>query len=764
MGITQLVTAAVGIFLIVTLNLWLSWTINFYTKGRNCLAQLRYRTQERLVSLTGWGLLAVTILLTAAPITSERLRLWSSLTNNPALTDLRPSTMLKAAAALITLLTFAATILSGFVRDQATDERYLGQNLRTHLYTRTVASSALSSRIFQLLVFWLALAPVLVHYTPGPDYHLALPGIPTANLYVQAVAIASWTAAFVTTACVLSLNIVSVIRLSALQLHWDRLPQEAIEQQRLWEYCAAHKALLRFRSAHDASESSAHLTRQVIGLLKSIREPDEQLTLLELTLNHRDRQSDLTKIQERIIRPLEQHGPLRRLSLFRSRIPATLNSILDGRRKVLVSAVFDTSLPERTREQLLHRLLDDVQIAHRFVQELLRAAPDLKDLMTVHPTHPTKGPSRTEDIGTTARPASQPAQHRRHNKGLTAKKLTGILRTKTALCRANSRLPLLIEEDKDSPFLEAVPFATYYALAERIKQGPCSLTLPQLQQVFNTNLLREYVPCAEPSSLDLHQRTTLAARSSIIEAVFQATVTDRHPEEPLPLDTVRTLMHWDRKWDLDQVTPLDKAFIQYAESALQVTAILTPGRRTELLHYTSNPIITLTALLNMLLYYGRSGRQVEGADLTPFYRWLTAHHPSVDLTQKAERVYKALRRSHVHHIITDPGVAWLLEIVDTPLTFDSFNMLHEHRRKGLDLSYTHLCLWWALSNPSSSNFPPLQEPPENLDHWERELIADSANRAADILSATDAYPLVRTAALLRLAFSHPDPRAIPTRT
>lgn len=707
-----------------------NWLYLQYRKLRDRWGRRSYRIQRSLTSYPTFLVLAIMVCLTAVPMSRERLWPWSVVTSGNALADPPVSMMLKAAVGLVTLLTFSATAMSAIARDQHAGPFYMGKNIHTASYSWTLAAAILSTWIFQLAVAWVVAAPFASHYMPHRD----------VNKFAVRLIVATWSASFAVVAATLTLNVLTILYLSARRVRWSSYPRADIAWDTQRSYRAGQTELLRRRNHHDASETSGHQTSQIVELLRRAKDQDEQRELLAITINSQFRWSDFHDACDRVAKTL-RHPQSRVISSLRLPSPAVLNGILDGRRDTLIRAATDADLPALTRSSLLHRVLHDVQDADVLIRDLLEADAAL--------TEPMMGRTTTSDKAPRVR----------------ADEFSGLLTLKDDDPWSPSRSLTRRAEADESRYLERVPLAAYRELAKQITGHPCRLTSAELKAILNSRFISETFPHGDSPWGRLHDRTGAAARSIIIEALLSATITNRAEDEPLPLSTVRDLMGWERGVDHDlldeaeqQHTPSLGAEVRTrAEHRLQLTPILAPAERAELLRYSSSATVSLTALLHMLLYYGQSRRAVQGEDLIPVHRRIHRELRFRDSvpTDAVDRTSDVLRVSHASRIVARDDIVWLFEMVKEPLTYNTFTDLGRHRTAGLDLSGTNLCLWWAIVNPGECARRINLTMPDTLDSWEQRRLIDAVGRAAQILDETHIDELMSIASWLRNELTEP---------
>ncbi|WP_150118421.1 hypothetical protein [Actinomyces radicidentis] len=701
-----------------------NWLYVQYRELRDRWDRRSYHIQRSLTSYPTFLVLAITACLTAVPMSRDQLWPWSIVTSGNALANPPVSMMLKGAVGLVTLLTFSATAMSAIARDQHSGPIYMGKNIHTASYSWTMAAAILSTWIFQLAVAWVVVAPFASQYMSHRE----------VNKFAVRLIVARWSASFAVVAATLTLNVLTILYLSARRVRSSSYPRADIAWDRQRSYRAGHAELLRRRNHHDASEASGHQTVQIVELIRRAEDQDEQRKLLAITINSQFRWLDFHDACDRVVKT-SRHPRSRFIRSLRLPSPAVLNGILDGRRDTLIRAATDADLPGPTRSSLLHRVLQDVQDADALIRDLLEADAAL--------TEPMMGRTTTSDKAPRVR----------------ADEFSGLLTLKDDDPWSSSRSLTRRAEADESRYLERVPLAAYRELAKQITGHPCRLTSAQVKAILNSRFISETFPHGDSPWGMLHDRTAATARSIIIEALLSATITNRAGDETLPLSTVRDLMGWERGVDHDlldeaeqQDTPSLRAEVRMrAQHRLQLTPILTPAEHAELLGYSSSATVSLTALLHMLLYYGRSGRAVRGEDLAPFYKQIHRELRFRDSfpADAVEHTSDVLRVSHVSHIVAPDDVAWLYDVVKEPLTCNTFTELDHHRAAGLDLSVTNLCLWWAIVNPGERARRIGLAMPDTLDSRGQRRLIDAVGRAVQILDETHIDNLMGIASWLR---------------
>lgn len=716
-----------------------NWLYLQYRKLRDRWGRAHFRLHKGISKHPEILLWVSTGTLTLMSLSDRDLWIWPLMIRDGAPADPDSSTMLKAVAALLALFTFAATSVSSLSSSQDAENRYLGRRLRTDTYARTIPSAALATRSLQVIAAGLLLAPITIQYLPSNHDPILHSVTLLTGHNARLLVITAWMATFVTAAAILTWNVLTVLRLAARQVQWSKGAQGDIENQVHLEYRADHDSLLVTQDYREASKSSEDLTRNIVhalGLIPAPEAEDQQSTLLCITINSRDRLRDFRESRYRVVKALNRPNSWsRRLPFLRASSPAVLNGILDGRRDTLIRAATDADLPGPTRSSLLHRVLQDVQDADALIRDLLEADAAL--------TEPMMGRTTTSDKAPRVR----------------ADDFSGLLTLKDDNPWYSSRSLTRRAEADESRYLERVPLAAYRELAKQITGHPCRLTSAQVKAILNSRFISETFPHGDSPWGMLHDRTAATARSIIIEALLSATITNRAEDETLPLSTVRDLMGWERGVDHDlldeaeqQDTPSLRAEVRMrAQHRLQLTPILTPAEHAELLGYSSSATVSLTALLHMLLYYGRSGRAVRGEDLAPFYKQIHRELRFRDSfpADAVEHTSDVLRVSHVSHIVAPDDVAWLYDVVKEPLTCNTFTELDHHRAAGLDLSVTNLCLWWAIVNPGERARRIGLAMPDTLDSRGQRRLIDAVGRAVQILDETHIDNLMGIASWLR---------------
>lgn len=599
---------------------------------------------------------AIVLIITRFPATAP----WAIITSTEGQIKHYTLRMLSTATILLALLSFAAGNVATLARDSNSSDTYFGYPVQTYLHRRTLSSTLLSSATFQALVALSFCLPIIIGWIPAHCAAITLSNSVEIRLLISA----AWISAFTLAVAALVTYLGAELRLNLIRFRNPEKVREAIRRDE-----QNHFSTNRRRSMCKQSEYRDDDLMDTLALLSAVDSEIERSALLTVTIADRSRWSFLDDAITLFINTTRHEGvesaplsALRRMLMHR-RVPspASVAQYVEDERAALLFGLLKTPLSEYVRTHILLAITQDAMMIDRMTCTLEAA----------HSAHPH--PCLEAEIRRVHSTHSSSLENIFHGRSV---------------------------DDHASQYSKSVLFRTFHSFAQISSHHgtPFFFTVHQLEKLFSIS--NQLPDC-------MRSRGAFeAAAGELLDAAIQATIIDRHPEESLPIDTLRKAVRWDHRnvlQELSQKTlpPLLSNFRHHMRAALLQHQGIAPDARIELLRCADTPT-SLAAFLCTLLHDGSQIRKTTAADVRPFMVFFDRSRghsiePSIS-TSSDDTVKQLVRSSRFGHYISQSSISWLLSMLSRPLTYQTYlDMLELRRSSRLDLSFYHVILWRTVA-------------------------------------------------------------------
>ena len=667
-------------------------------------------------------------LLTSLIMKFPNWKIWCSVTqtNGPI-----SGILGKSAALILAVLTFTASTTANAVRDREQGGKYFGVPLSTYLISKSYISSILwtpAYKIFALIVF---LFPFLSGLIPTQEQ-----GISFFKLRIpHPLGTSIWLSCLIIVGMTLLLNMLSLFRQTFIHLRQPFLLKINIREDLRKEADNRIRALF-VGGSEQARENSKELHIEFIKFMSSLSDDDERREYYQETIGSskiRNRVNDNLSVLNDEFREtnsichsfktyLLQAASRLHLPTFRKSVEDKLRStqsILQGRHEALVESLDSPDTQVLQTKLLKQMLLDSTQVDNHVTQ----ITEDQKiDILN--------------NCGIIRQSAQLP---------------DGRPFTTVEICPRPKR-----GQKDDSPSVIVITAMTYRELAKTIRNS-FPLKDP-LSDRYSIESLSDIVSTANRIQ---HEQTRRYALCSLIDALVDSLIINRHPNEQIPAselaalvpglkDYLNTRPYRQHEGVLDSPHSIAVSIaLDSIKRQLKPVDALDPKAYWELLRYVPKEEV-VAALLYMLLHTYRSNHKVSSTMLLPFVSALRDHYGVSE--ENKDRFYNATltildESSCVSHTLNKSGLKWLFETLDEPITVELYRALKSSTDdRFIYINFTNLVLWRVLVGRrlyyGGRFIDDKQNPLEECDIDEAKSLAENA---ADILYATelknDAYAI-----------------------
>lgn len=628
------------------------------------------------------------------------------------------------APVLLAVLVFITSSAANAVRDRKQGGTYFGEFLSSYLIYRSITSDIIWTPIFNVLVFISLALPFILRAfdttsIPTPDW---------SPVDIHTLLLSLWVAALTIVGIVLLFNFLSLLRQSMVHLFQPNQVKNEIRMDVEIDACGEIRSIFASRE-YDKDSLSSIYHNHYIEFWLNLPNREERDEYFRVTVSSREWLRQQLRTSWVI-----QHGELREegkwvWSYFRH--PSLWISLIwPGIQEHKLEA-FEQIMQGR-HDTFVGFINSEISVEHRAILLRQMRIDSLRMDELVRSSIPTSLPHSTQrsallrKCGTLSNVNELPQSHP-----------YGIVGGPTAFF-------FQVQQQDDSPLVVTLPAITYREIAKTIHNGH-SPDKP-LSFRYSTACLGETVRSA--ASIH-HEPTQRYALRYLAESLIDSLIINRHPDEHIPADELRTLIpglysylnspsHGESSGDSNTPNhPAVDITIGCIKSQLKPVGLLSPEAYSELLRYVPKEE-AVAALLYMLLYTSRSAHKVSSDILRPFASALRDHHlvSGDNLKVLYEATSMVLDRSScVSHTLNESGLTWLFDILNTPITASLYcDLINRETSRYIDLNFTNLVLWRAIVGNriccGKSFFHNMQE---SLDEWDTKNARRSIENAAEIL-------------------------------
>ena len=636
-----------------------------------------------------------------------------------------PGTLGKTAGVLLAVLAFITTTTASAVRDRKQGGTYFDRFLSTYLISKSYTSSLLWTPMFKLLTLIVFLHPFVSSSLSTKETDLLFLSISNPRLLGNAI----WLSCFIVVGLTLLLNVLSLLRQTFIQLHQPSRLKYDIEKDVQMEAKNEIKNLCLINPG-SISWRTKELLASYIKFASSLPNENERNTYFRLTVGSSEWQTAIDELigeleikYHRLNDNSRAHQPSsRRIRVWETilhkrasteKLLRSAQLAMQGRHEAMIEAL-DSPDVQSLRTKLLNQMIIDASTLGLYVNRSLH-------------TISKEGTEILESYGLISPVDQIPDSHAPAHR---------------IYLRYNR------QSDDNTPSVITVTAITYRDLARNIR-NELSSKLP-LSQRYSIKSLRKIMDCA--SSIH-HESTKMYTLHHLAEALIDALIINRHPDEEIAASELRTLIPGLYSY-LNSPSPGESSdnlntpnppavniTIGCIKSQLTPVNLLSPEAYSELLKYVPKDGAA-TALLYMLLYTSRNGQKVSASILQPFVSALRGHRvlPGDNSNVIYEFASTILNRSScVSHTLDMSGLQWLFDILNTPIDNELYRDFTIYRNKGhIAIDFTNLVLWRTLAGDrvsSGSRFIRNERNP--LDEWEIETAVRSIKDAVKILKKSE---------------------------
>lgn len=590
------------------------------------------------------------------------------------------------APVLLAVLVFITSSAANAVRDRKQGGTYFGEFLSSYLIYRSITSDIIWTPIFNVLVFISLALPFILRAFDTTS--ISTPDWSAVDIHTLLLSL--WVAALTIVGIVLLFNFLSLLRQSMVHLFQPNQVKNKIRMDVEIDACGEIRSIFASRE-YDKDSLSNIYHNHYIEFWLNLPNREEQDEYFRVTVSSREwlRQQLRTSwvIQHRLLRDKKKwvwsylQYPSLWISLTWYRIQEhkleAFEQIMQGRHDTFVGFI-NSEISVEHRAILLRQMRIDSFRMDQLVRSSIPASLP----------HNTQRSALLRKCGTLSNVNELPQSH------------------SFGVVGGSSTFLFQLQQQVDPILVITLPAITYREIAKSIHNG-YSPEAP-LSQRYSTTSLGEAVNSANNIH---HEPTQRYALQCLIESLIDSLIVNRHPEEQIPADELRTLIPGLYSYlnpplfetssgnsSIPNLPAID-IVINCIKSRLKPLAPLSSETYSELLKYVPKEE-SAAAFLYMLLHTRQNNGDVSPDILRPFVSALRDRHIVSDDNLKA--LYKAAsavldRSSCVSHTLNESGLKWLLEILETPITANLYyDLKNKEADRYINLDFTSLVLWRTL--------------------------------------------------------------------